>query len=441
MNNKQWLKGMLAACYLLVIPSAHAEQFSAPGHTPQGALSWWGERNNLAPAPYPQPWQGHTPRPRQQNNVPPPARYQPQTIYAPEVNYYPVAYQQPGHTNNVAALKCDNLKQLQQPGRCIMRSAANLTGLREQIRYLNRANPGEKVARQWADISNAALLETAQALLAHENGRPAKSFQQSFSLYEIGSERKADHGHYTGYFTPEVQVQSYPDQEYRHPIYRPPAGGTRLQRSQIDDGALRNQGLEIAWTNDLVNLYFAQIQGSAIARYPDGRTRYLNFAGHNNHSHRKISRYLKKHGYVNGGLSNANIRRWLHQHPEKIEEVLHQNPRYIFFSLSDNESRTATGTAIIPGHTVAVDNRYIPFGSVLLANIPRINHRGERTGSDWRMLFAQDRGDAIKGPGRIDLYTGSGQSAEQKTYKLTGQHKTYLLVRKPGWNKSDAIGM
>lgn len=435
MNNKQWLNGMLTTCCLLTNP-AHANQFANPGYTTPGALSWWEERNDLLPENYPQPWQGQTYQHRQQAMPVP----RPQTTYAPNISVYPAVFPS-SFSNNVSALKCGNIKHLQQAGRCIMRTNANLTGLREQIRYLNRENPRKKVARGWANVSNAALLETARALLSHENGNSVKSFRQSFSMYEVSSPKRADHGHFTGYFTPEIQIQHYRDHHYRYPVYGPPRGGTRLSRSQIDNGALSNKGLEIAWTNDPVNLYFAQVQGSAIARYPDGSSRYLNYAGNNGHSYQEISYYLKSRGYINGGLSNENIRRWLHEHPGRIKEILHRNPRYIFFELTDDQTRTATGTAIIPGHTVAVDDRYIPLGSVLLAEIPRIDHRGKRTGSDWRMLFAQDRGDAIKGPGRLDLYTGSGRAAEQRTYQLTGEHKTYLLVRKPGWNKFSAIGM
>ncbi|MEZ5538260.1 MAG: MltA domain-containing protein [Thiolinea sp.] len=441
MNNKQWLNGMLAACYLLISPT-HAGQFgqhNTSGYAQPGALSWWSERNNLVPVNHPQYRREQINRPfYTPGRMPaaPPGITQPQ-----QPHYYPASFRQPLSNNNITALKCENLKQLQHADRCIMRSSANLTGLQEQIRYLNSKNPGKRVAGQWADVSNAALLETAKALLAHENGSAPKSFLQSFSLYEIGSQRQADRSYYTGYFTPEVRIQSYPDQEYKYPVYTKPPRGTRLSRNQIDNGALSNQGLEIAWTNDLIDLYFAQIQGSAIARYPNGETRNLNYAGHNNQSHQEISSYLREMGYMNGSLSNASIQRWLHQHPEKMHEVLHQNPRYIFFTLTDNKTRTATGTAIIPGHTVAVDDRYIPMGSVLLAEIPRIDHLGKRTGSEWRMLFAQDRGNAIKGPGRLDLYTGVGQPAEQKTYQLTGLHKTYLLVRKPGWQNSGLPGL
>ncbi len=431
MYNKQCLNSILIASCLL-INSAHAGQFSTPLYTAPGALSWWEERNDLLPESTPQPWQGQT-----HYREPPP---RPQKLYTPGVTIYPAAF--PNTFNHhLSARQCKNIKHLQQADRCIMRTNANLAGLHEQIRYLNRENPRKKVARGWANVSNAALLETAKALLSRENGHRIKSFRQSFSMYEISSSKQADHGHFTGYFTPELQVQSHPDRHYRYPVYGPPSKKTHLSRSQIDNGALRHKGLEVAWTNDPVDLYFAQIQGSAIARYPDGSRRYLNYAGNNGYPYQEISRYLNERGYVSGGLSNSNIRHWLHQHPGKIKEVLHRNPRYIFFTLADETTRTATGTTMIPGHTVAVDDHYIPLGSVLLAEIPRINHRGERTGSDWRMLFAQDRGDAIKGPGRLDLYTGSGHTAEQRTYQLTGEHKTYLLVRKPDWNKLSAADM
>lgn len=430
---------MLALCYLLTA-SVSADQYPSYPPPQAGALSWWNEHNNLMPRNHPQPWNGQQTSPFRHQAIPSLSPYNnapPSYQRAPNrQTYQPVAYHSPKQNPIVKALPCGNIKYHERADRCTLRSHANLTGLREQIRYLKTTNLQKKAGVQWANVSNAALLETARALLDEEMLRPSVPLNQRFSLYEIGSERNAESSYFTGYFTPEIQVKSHQDHEYRYPIYGKPPRGTNLTRSQIDNGALQGKGLEIAWTNDLINLYFAHIQGSAIARYPDGETRYLNYAANNGHAPRKISRYLKKKNYVNGGLSNANIRRWLHQHPEKIHEVLHQNPRYIFFGLAGNKTNTATGTTIIPGHTVAVDKNYIPLGSVLLAEIPRIDHRGKPSGSDWKMLFAQDSGGAIKGPGRLDLYTGVGDEAERQTYQLTGLHKTYLLVRKPEWSEN-----
>lgn len=439
MNNKQGLKRALALCYLLAT-SVSADQYSFY-ETPQaGALSWWGEHNNLMPPNYPQPWNGQQTSPFQHQAIPSVSPYNnaPSGYRAPpQQHYQPATYRAPKQKAVLTALKCKNLRHVEHAGHCILRSNANLTGLQEQIRYLKKTNLRKKAGGQWANVSNAALLETARALLDRETNHSSGSLNQNFSLYRIGSKNNDERSYFTGYFTPEIQVQSYQDNVYRYPIYGKPPRGTKLTRRQIDNGALQNRGLEIGWTNDLINLYFAHIQGSAIARYPDGKTRYLNYAANNGHAPRNIGRYLKKKNYANGDLSNANVSRWLHQHPEKIHEVLHQNPRYIFFNLAGNKTNTATGTTIIPGHTIAVDKNYIPLGSVLLAEIPRIDHRGKRTGSDWKMLFAQDSGGAIKGPGRIDLYTGVGDAAERQTYQLTGLHKTYLLVRKPGWNENN----
>jgi membrane-bound lytic murein transglycosylase A len=47
-------------------------------------------------------------------------------------------------------------------------------------------------------------------------------------------------------------------------------------------------------------------------------------------------------------------------------------------------------------------------------------------------LFAQDHGRAIKGNGRFDLYTGVGGDAESAAYSVTGLHRVFMLVRKPG---------
>ena len=319
---------------------------------------------------------------------------------------------------------------------CILKSRANQAGLVQTLSFLQKRNPQEKVAPQWANVSNAALMQTARSLLNLQNQPNPALLKQQFVMRRVHSNYSQHEAKYTGYFTPVVNIRRSPNAEYRYPVYGKPAFPGRYNHEQISRGALQGKGLEIAWTNDRVNLFFAHIQGSAIARYPDGRQAYLDYAGNNYHSYQSIGRYLRKTGYMKGSLSNESIRRWLHSNPQKMDEVLHQNPRYVFFHLSQQSPRTATGNGVIPGHTIAVDDRYITLGAVLLAKIPRLYHQGRKVGHDWRLLFAQDRGYAIRGPGRIDLYVGSGRQAEQQTYPLTGLHDTYLLLPKPGQAKN-----
>jgi len=58
------------------------------------------------------------------------------------------------------------------------------------------------------------------------------------------------------------------------------------------------------------------------------------------------------------------------------------------------------------------------------------NSRGQITGQEWRLLFPQDRGGAIRGSTRLDLYTGEGFKAKQMTREVTGIGRAYLLVEK-----------
>ena len=91
---------------------------------------------------------------------------------------------------------------------------------------------------------------------------------------------------------------------------------------------------------------------------------------------------------------------------------------------------TASGMKLVPGHTVAVDTSFIPFGAVLLAEVPRINAQGEIMDYEWRLLFPQDRGNAIRGNARLDFYTGTGELAKQWANKVTGLRQAYLLLDK-----------
>jgi membrane-bound lytic murein transglycosylase A len=323
---------------------------------------------------------------------------------------------------------------------CIIKTAGSQEGLLQQVNYLRSKNPEMREGAGWANLPNVVLLQTALELMRWEHGQTPYALLDRFNLLEIPS-KNSGHAQYTGYFTPVVEVQAWQDEVYRYPIYSLPTGTScDFSRAEIDAGALKGKGLEIGWTNDVVNLYFSHIQGSAVARFTDGSEVFLDYAGTNNKQHISIGQYLQRQGYQ-GSLSNESIRQWLHQHPERITEVLHQNPRYVFFKKADNRPKTSIGSEVIPWHTVAVDDNFIPLGSVLLAEIPRIDHNGEIVGADWRFLFAQDRGKAIKGPGRLDFYTGEGPQAEKATYQMTGFRRSYLVVLKPEAFRNSFAGL
>jgi membrane-bound lytic murein transglycosylase A len=159
--------------------------------------------------------------------------------------------------------------------------------------------------------------------------------------------------------------------------------------------------------------------------------RELHFAGKTPAKFVRVSRYMQQQGYIKRP-ADKEVRRWLEKNPRQLNRVLSVNPRFVFFSMEQRSStrKTASGQPLIAGHTVAVDTQHIPFGSVLLAEVPIRNSYGKVTRREWRLLFPQDRGGAIKGTKRLDLYTGKGSRAKRLTRAVTGMGRAYLLVNK-----------
>jgi membrane-bound lytic murein transglycosylase A len=314
---------------------------------------------------------------------------------------------------------------------CILRDSRTRDALISQIQYLNRQNPGDRVATQGVNVQNAQLMNTVQSLLGWVEGESMLPLSQQFDIVNL-SKYRGEHAHFTGYYTPVISASKTPSAEYRYPIYRKPSGYAQmLSREDISRGALRGKGLELAWVNDPIGLFYVHVQGSGVIQYQNGELKALHFAGSNNKKFASIAQYMKRMGYLSSDLSRRAITAWLQQNPHKLDEVLNSNPRFIYFSESDDVSKTASGTKIIPGHTAAVDTSFIPFGSVLLAEVPDIDTNGKVIGSQWRLLFPQDRGSAIRGNARLDVYTGTGEIARKWANSLTGKQRAYLLLKKP----------
>lgn len=305
-------------------------------------------------------------------------------------------------------------------------------GLSHAARYLQSQNPNLSVAKRGVNISNRTLSQTLRVLLEWNGDLAPESLHQEFDLLPL-SNKQNQNSKFTGYYTPIIKAQAQPDSQYRYPIYRSPMGKQlrHMSRSQISNGALKNKGLEVAWTNDPIGLFYMQIQGSGVLEYSNGQRTSLTFDGSNEKPFRSLSHYMKRQGLMNGSMGRERMQKWLYSHPDHLDNAMNSNPRYVYFKPATKGAQTASGMPIIPGHSVAVDTDFIPFGSVVLAEVPIINSKGQRLGAEWKILLPQDRGTAIKGPARMDIYTGKGEQARQSANQLTGSGRAYLLVNRP----------
>ena len=233
---------------------------------------------------------------------------------------------------------------------------------------------------------------------------------------------------FTGYYEAEILGSAVPDKEFQFPIYkRPPdlKNGTKwLSRRELEESnILQNKSLEIVYLRSRAEVFLLQVQGSGRVILTDGSVIRVGYDGRNGHEYISIGQILIKRGVFSAeNISGHAVKNWLMLNPQIVDELLYQNPSYIFFKvMSDLEEEAGpigtSNSSLEELRSIAVDPQYIPLGSPVWIEI-----KGSYPLN--RLMVAQDTGSAIKGPSRVDIFFGRGDDAE----KMAGQIKDYGRV-------------
>ena len=265
---------------------------------------------------------------------------------------------------------------------------------------------------------------------------------------------------FTGYFEPILRGRQRREGTFAYPLYRRPddliavrlgdfseewAGITiygrvssgelapYYTRREIDgDHALEGRGLELAWLDDPVARYFLQVQGSGVLRLEGGAELRVGFAASNGKPYTSSGRLLIDDGSLPAGQATAPaIQAFLRAHPERRDEVLFHNDRYVFFRKVADGPIGRLGVKLTAGRSVAVDGSLYPLGALgyVDTQIPLVDSEGRPTGRQplRRLVLAQDSGAAIAGPGRVDLFFGSGETAGLQAGSVSSRGELYFL--------------
>jgi membrane-bound lytic murein transglycosylase A len=303
-------------------------------------------------------------------------------------------------------------------------------GLQQQIAYLNRLSDKPYLLEN-TQTSVADLKRVATEI---DNWLRYPTQQPQLVAHQLAGQDQRGNVQITGYYVPILSVRHLPDEVYRYPLYRKPtqrnAKGEFPSREEIDfENALAGQQLEIAYTADLVDNFFLHVQGSGVVEYENGEQKLLSWGGVNGHAYRSLGKELIERGEINrANISAQSIRQWLSDHPERNREILSTNPSYLFFSEGPQAPVGAANVPLTPLYSAAVDPRVIPLGSILLAQVPKLDAYGNLIGHEFRLLLAQDKGGAIKGSGHIDWYQGIGEEAHFHAGQLKHFGKVWLLL-------------
>ncbi|WP_226780000.1 murein transglycosylase A [Oceaniglobus trochenteri] len=237
---------------------------------------------------------------------------------------------------------------------------------------------------------------------------------------------------FTGYFEPELRGSRTRGGPYQYPLYRLPeeasSGSTWFSRRDIEEQALLDdRGLEIAWIDDPVDVYFLQVQGSGRVKLPDGSYLRVGYGGKNGHNYRSIGQELVRQGvYEPHQVSAQVIRNWVKRNPEEGAELLRHNPSYVFFREvsevpADKGPLGAMNRSITAMRSIAVDPAHTPLGAPVW-----IEKGGQ--GPLRQLMVAQDTGSAIKGAQRADIFFGTGHKAGRAAGRVRDPGRMVVLM-------------
>ena len=291
----------------------------------------------------------------------------------------------------------------------------------------------------WAQLCSDALAASS-----------AKSFFESYFIpFRVVDDARPD-GLFTGYYEPEAEGARAPDETFTIPIYRRPTDlisfnqqqkdesgldygclvdgkpTAYLSRRDIEQGALKGQGLELVWLKDWADAFFIHVQGSGRIRFADGSAMRLSYAAKSGRRYTGIGGLLVERGILaREHMSMQAIRAWMSKNPQQARELMWENQSFIFFREAQLEDPSlgalgAQHVQLTPGRSLAVDRNIWMLGTPvwLETNVPSATDGALQPFN--QLLIAQDTGTAIIGHARGDVFWGFGEAAGN----IAGQMKS-----------------
>jgi membrane-bound lytic murein transglycosylase A len=285
----------------------------------------------------------------------------------------------------------------------------------------------------------------------------ASFFESQFDPFQVINADESTSGMVTGYYEPLLRGSRTRTPKYRYPIYAVPQDllvidlssvypdlkhkrlrgrieGNRvvpyLARGDIDKDPAPLKGLEIAWVDDAVDLFFLHIQGSGQVQLENGERVRVGYADQNGHPFRSLGRLLiQKNELPPERASMQGIKDWARRHPAKVQRFMNENPSFVFFRELPGDLPGPIGSLGVPltaERSIAVDPRVIPLGvPVYLAttwpNSPQPLNR---------LMVAQDTGGAINGGVRADFFWGFWDAAGSQAGKMRQAGRMWVLLPK-----------
>ncbi|HOY69613.1 MAG TPA: murein transglycosylase A [Methylotenera sp.] len=303
-------------------------------------------------------------------------------------------------------------------------------------------------------LANSLNLKTA--------GKPNSAsvrayFMQYFSVYQTTNADGTSDGLITGYYEPLLKGSRTKTAKYANPLYSAPEDlvtveleglypdlkykrirgrlvGNKLvpyyTRAEIEAENSPIQQHAFIYIDDIIDVFYLQVQGSGLVQLENGEQIHVGYADQNGYTYNSIGRLLVERGEL--PIENASmngIKNWAKANPDKLRDLLNNNPSYVFFRelpAGLPGPLGALGVPILAERVVAIDPKYVPLGAPVFLSTTQPNS----TQALKRLMMAQDTGGAIKGGVRADFYWGSGFEAGAKAGAMKQAGKIWVFLPK-----------
>ncbi len=269
-----------------------------------------------------------------------------------------------------------------------------------------------------------------------------QKISQEFSVYESSGKDGEGTVGFTGYFEPVYAASRQPSAIFRYPLYRQPNRFNTWDKPHPTRAALEGRnglqasagllkGTELVWMRDRLEAFLVQVQGSARLELTDGTQMSIGFDGNTDYPYVGIGREMvKDKKFPLEELTLPRIAQHFKDYPADLDEYLPRNNRFVFFR--NTQGALATGSLGVPvtaGRSIATDKKKMPPGALALiaTTLPNDQLQPQMV---HRFVLDQDTGGAIIGPGRVDIFMGTGEKAKAQAGLVRSEGKLYYLLLK-----------
>jgi membrane-bound lytic murein transglycosylase A len=278
-----------------------------------------------------------------------------------------------------------------------------------------------------------------------------KKIAAEFNVYRVTGSDSAGSVLFTGYYEPLLEGSLKRTEAFRYPLYRVPPDLIRKEnktgrmqngkfvpyysRYEIDaEGVLQGKNLELVWVSDPVDLFSLHIQGSGKIKLEDGTLMTVGFAQTNGRPFSSVTKFMLDKGRIKSSEASYRHEFLRGKSDKEIYDVLGHNERYTFFRFLDKDPVGSLGEPVTPDRSIATDPDFFPEGALAFIRLrkPVFDKEGnlkERVDFS-RFVLSQDKGSAIIGPGRVDLFCGFGANAEYTAGTLKEKGELYILLKR-----------